>query len=275
MSNNLEIYFDATQFEHAQRLAKLVSTSNFIPEKLRGNVADCFLVIQQALRWKMDPFAVAQATFVIGGKLGYEGKLVAAAINCSGRLDKSLDYKYQDDIKKGRGVTVTGILKGEVEPREVTIFLKDVQTSNKVWTSQPDQQLAYRGAREWARRHLPEVILGVYSEDEDFADRSMKDVSSTYTPAAPHAITSIINDVLQEEAPAVDENDPAYYDKIGRKIRLACEGQFKDQGQIEYEIQEFDILPILDSFVDLGLLEEGGEGGRTTYKTVELASHEN
>jgi hypothetical protein len=35
-----------------------------------------------------------------------------------------------------------------------------------VWQTQPDQQLMYHGVRVWARRHTPELMLGVYSPEE-------------------------------------------------------------------------------------------------------------
>jgi hypothetical protein len=35
-----------------------------------------------------------------------------------------------------------------------------------MWTTQLDQQLAYHGARVWARRYAPEVMLGVYAPEE-------------------------------------------------------------------------------------------------------------
>jgi hypothetical protein len=63
-------------------------------------------------------------------------------------------------------MTVQGILRGETEPRSVTVVLRDARTNNRVWASQPDQQLAYHGARVWARRHAPEVMLGVTSPEE-------------------------------------------------------------------------------------------------------------
>lgn len=37
-----------------------------------------------------------------------------------------------------------------------------------MWTSDPDQKLWYSGVLKWARRHCPEVVLGVRAEDEDF-----------------------------------------------------------------------------------------------------------
>ena len=43
-------------------------------------ISTCLVVIEQAMRWGMSPFAVAQCTSSIGGKLMYEGKLVAAAV---------------------------------------------------------------------------------------------------------------------------------------------------------------------------------------------------
>ena len=80
----------------------------------------------------------------------------------------------------GRGVTVSGTLRGEDKPRTVSVKLKDAKTTNTIWSKQPDQQLAYHGARVWARRHVPEVLLGVYAPEE-FDAPPMRDI----TPAAP------------------------------------------------------------------------------------------
>ena len=46
------------------------------------------------------------------------------------------------------------------------VRLGDVRTGAKVWTTQPDQQLMYHGTRVWARRHMPELMLGVWSPEE-------------------------------------------------------------------------------------------------------------
>jgi hypothetical protein len=113
----------------------------------------------------MSPFAVAQCTSVIQGKLMFEGKLVAAALNASGILSSRLDYEFSGAGQQ-RAVIVRGTLRGETKPREVTVFLADAKTSNSLWTKQPDQQLVYAGTRVWARRHAPEVMLGVYAPEE-------------------------------------------------------------------------------------------------------------
>src|SRR5215203_4514831 len=87
---------DTARFEHMQRIASIMALSPLVPDALRCQIigtgpnrkaiplsekeatANCFLVVNQAVRWGMDPFAVAQCCSVVHGRLMYEGKLIAA-----------------------------------------------------------------------------------------------------------------------------------------------------------------------------------------------------
>lgn len=149
----------------AMRLAEMMATARLVPVGLQKSPADCLMVIQQAIRWDMDPFAVAQECSVIQGKLMHSGKLVAAVVNARGNLIERLSFTY-DGTGDARTVTVSGRLQGESSARTVSVRLGEAKTNNKVWLIQPDQQLAYHGARVWARRHTPELMLGVYSPEE-------------------------------------------------------------------------------------------------------------
>lgn len=154
-----------TNIGDAMRLAEMMAKGKLVPQALQQSPADCLLVIEQATRWGMSPFAVAQEVSVIQGKLMHSGKIVAAAIQSSGILDGRLRYSYTGE-GDNLTVTVSGTLRGEAEPRTVDVRVRDVKTGNKVWQSQPAQQLAYHGARVWARRYAPEVMLGVWSPEE-------------------------------------------------------------------------------------------------------------
>lgn len=151
--------------EQAFKLAEMMSGAKLVPAHLQGKPADCLLVIEQAARWKMSPFAVAQSTSVIQGKLMYEGKLVAAVVNANGGLEERLSFDYAGE-GENRKITVKGKFRGEKEPRTVSVVYKDVKTANSMWQKQPDQQLMYSGTRAWARRHAPELMLGVYAPEE-------------------------------------------------------------------------------------------------------------
>ena len=52
-------------------------------------------------------------------------------------------------------------------PKVRTVKIKTIKTRNSpLWTQDPEQQLAYYTKRAWARLYCPEVLLGVYAEDE-------------------------------------------------------------------------------------------------------------
>jgi hypothetical protein len=163
-----------TSMNEAVRLAEIMAQGKLVPKHLQKSPGDCLMVIEQAMRWRMSPFAVAQCTSVIQDKLMFEGKLVAAALHTSGALKTRLSYEYRGE-GDGRVVTVWATLSGEDVPRSLDVALKDARTSNKIWTAQPDQQLAYHGSRVWGRRFCPEVMLGVYSQEEFDAQTAKPD----------------------------------------------------------------------------------------------------
>jgi hypothetical protein len=167
----------------AWQVAKIMAGSRLVPKPLQDQPSDCFLVVEQAMRWNMSPFAVAQEVSVISGKLMYSGKMTAAAIQSApGVLQGRLHYAY-DGEGEDRKVTVSGVLRGEPDQRSVEVKWRDAKTDNQMWKKQPDQQLAYHGARVWARRYAPEVMLGVYSPEE-MPDEPI----AVYSPLTPQQI---------------------------------------------------------------------------------------
>lgn len=149
----------------AMSLAKAMASAKMVPQHLQNSPGDCLMVIEQAMRWQMSPFAVAQATAVVRGKMCFEGKLVAAAIQASGILEGRLRYDFTGQGDK-RTVICSGHIRGEAKERTVEVDLASAKTNNEWWSKTPDQMLTYHSARVWARRHTPEVMLGVYSPDE-------------------------------------------------------------------------------------------------------------
>jgi hypothetical protein len=217
-SDPVAVYLDSDIFGQLQRVAKLMSSASLAPAHLRGEgkLGDCFLVAAQAFRWRMDPFAVAQHTYVLSGKLGYEGKLIAAVVNASGKLQGSLDYQYSGAGDQ-RQVTVLGKLIGDVAPRAVVGTVGGWKTSNEQWKKNTDQMLAYRGAREWARRYMPEAVLGIHADDDLAAPSSvtMRDITpppSTPLAAVSAAMDALLDNVEQEAdniAPAASDAEPS------------------------------------------------------------------
>lgn len=185
-----------------ERLANMMASGKAtVPIHLKGSSGDCFAIALQSMQWGMNPFAVAQKTHLINGTLGYEAQLVAAVINNSGLLKERLRFEWFGDWDKiigrfkevesrtkkddngnpkkyivpdwkqtdehGLGVKVWTTLRGETQPRMLTLLLTQARTRNStLWTEDPRQQLAYLAEKRWARLHTPDVLLGVYTTDE-------------------------------------------------------------------------------------------------------------
>jgi hypothetical protein len=193
-----------TTMAEAIKLAEMMASAKLVPKDLQKSPADCLMVIQQAIRWQMDPFAVAQECSVIQGKLMYSGKLVAAVINTRGNLIERLSFTYTGNGDT-RTITVSGRLASEAAPRTVTVALKDARTNNNVWRTQPDQQLMYHGARVWARRHTPELMLGVWSPEE-FTEPSPRQPAAEVKPveiAEPELHDAETGEIVGENTPVV------------------------------------------------------------------------
>lgn len=225
VNNPTSLYLDTAVFSQINRVAVMMSKAGLAPSHLRGEdkVADCILVVAQALRWNSDPFAVAQHTFVTQGKLGYEGKLIAAMVNANPKLKENLNYEY-DGEGDNRRVVVSGQFKGSDTVRKVDGTVGRWKTKNEFWVKNPDQMLAYRGAREWARRHMPEVLLGVNSEEE-IAPRTMVDVTPAATTTA-----STLNQALAAAAAQGPTKGPEDLRTVDGEVVDAATGEILSDG---------------------------------------------
>lgn len=179
---------DTGRFEQMQRIALVMARSELIPETLcKGKdddgkeiwlpietvTARCFLIVNQAVGWRMDPFAVAQCASIVYGRVCYEGKLIAAVLD--NLLGVSLEYRWNDKPGDALGIVVSAvdedgklICNEDGTPKTVEGTVGEWKTTGKgsPWFTQARKQLAYRGAREWGRLHRPRVMLGVYTPDD-------------------------------------------------------------------------------------------------------------
>lgn len=177
---------DTARFEHMQRIATVMAGASMLPDYLKGShhegtFSNCFLIVNQAVYWNMDPFSAARAMFMLRGKLGYEGKLLIAALRS--KYGIILDFEWFGVVgTDGHGIKVTGPRLGD--NKEVSIsgtvgdwktFENDKDNNNQSsgkkvkgnWQGHAQvNQLAYRGTAEWVRLYAPSLTLGAYSGDE-------------------------------------------------------------------------------------------------------------
>jgi len=223
-TSSAALILDVASMDSIMRLADFMAKGRTtIPDHFKGSPADCAAVIMQAIQWRMNPYAVAQKTHIVNGTLGYEAQLVNSAIQSSGvtvdrfnydwfgpwekiigktkvkdvaavgkygenGYKKAYQYRvpdYQMQDEEGLGVRISATLRGEQHPRVLELLLVQASVRNSpLWATDPKQQLAYLAVKRWSRLYSPDVILGVYSQDEleEFSP-GMVDITPTAQPA--------------------------------------------------------------------------------------------
>ncbi len=244
------LMLDAASMDKMMRLADfMASGKSALPAHLRGSPGDCLAVVMQACQWNLNPFAVAQKTFLINGTLGYEAQLIAAVINTSKVVSDRFSFEWFGDWKRvigkfqikkgdkgeyrvpgwqladeeGLGIRVWATLRGESEPRVLELLLAQARVRNStLWADDPKQQLAYLAQKRWARLYASDVILGVYSPDE-FDAPAPRDMgqAEVVKPQAPQG--------LMDEAQAAAERGVTAYQTFwkdtGKDNRKLLDGE--------------------------------------------------
>lgn len=214
VNNTSAMVLNGDSMDKMLKFSQMMATSKItIPKHLQGNAGDCFAIVMQAMQWGMNPFAVAQKTHLVNGVLGYEAQLVNAVINSRAPITTRLNYEWFGDWSKVNGkadnstdvgVIVSAVMKGEIEPRELSISMAQVGKvrNSPLWESDPRQQLAYLATKRWSRLYCPDVILGVYTADE-FEEIEPKDV----TPKATVSKTASIREkVAAKKGQVIDQS---------------------------------------------------------------------
>ena len=163
--------------------AKLMAISGAaVPKYLRGNPGACLAICSRALRWRMDPFAVAEKSYMTSSRGGeervcYEAQLVHAVIEARAPLQGRLRHEIIGE-GDGRRCKVWGLFKGERTPHVYTSEtlgkLRDargrsdtgVLKGSPLWLHVPEVQLCYSAVRQWCRLYSPDTLLGVAATDE-------------------------------------------------------------------------------------------------------------
>jgi len=157
-----------TNMMEVMEFAKMLAISKeAVPQHLRGEPGICLAVCIQALEWRFSPFAVANKSYVVNGRLAWESQLVHAVIEQRAPLVGRIRHSYEGEGDERRCI-VSGRARGEKEDLIYTSppIGKITPKNSPLWKTKPDLQLYYNASRDWCRVYFPDVLLGVFSEDE-------------------------------------------------------------------------------------------------------------
>lgn len=173
-----DLFTNVEKFEHAQRVAKVFSSSTMVPAHFQGerNIGNVLIAFNYADRIKADPFMVMQNMCVINGKPGIEAKLVIALLNNCGRFDP-LEFEEIGDLNEpkknddgciaiAKEIKSGKVLKGPKIDWRMVKAEGWYQKNGSKWKTLARLMFRYRSAAYFARIYAPEVLLGMQTREE-------------------------------------------------------------------------------------------------------------
>ena len=217
-----EIFMNIQAFEAAQRMIRPLSESDLVPATFQKRPANCLIALETAQRIGASPMMVMQNLYIVHGKPAWSSTFLIACINAS---RKFTPLRYRMTGEKGTdtyGCVAWAIDRdGEkLESPEVTIGMAKAEgwygkTGSK-WKTMPELMLRYRAATFFARTYVPELTMGIQTQDEiiDVTPVSAESVpvASKFEKRKKEAVKAVEPEPENEDAKTV-ETEPKQPEK--------------------------------------------------------------
>ena len=162
------VYSSIQSFESAQRIAASLADSALVPVAYRGQqgLPNCIVAIEIANRMGMSPFQVMQNLNVIHGRPSWSSQFIIGLIQGCGRFEGFTYTETADSCQCFAALKTTG---EQVSGPKITLDMakKEGWTKNTKWSTMPQTMLRYRAASAFGRFHIPDLILGIQSVEEN------------------------------------------------------------------------------------------------------------
>jgi hypothetical protein len=205
-------FANITSFENAQRMATALSRSDLVPSNYKDKVANCLVALEVAQRTGSSIMAVMQNMHVIHGRPSWSASYIIAAINSCGRFE-TLKFETTGEGDKRQCVAWTREkgTKDVIRGPAVSIAMAKAEgwhgKSGSKWQTMPELMLQYRAAAFFGRLYVPDVLMGMQSDDElrDVTpDQEPSPSQSTPTANAADAINKKVKSAKKTAPPVID-----------------------------------------------------------------------
>lgn len=159
--------FAPAQFEHAQRIAKVLSSSDLVPTTYKNNVANTLVALEMANRMGASPLMVMQNLHIIHGRPSWGSSFIIASLNSCGRFTTLRFVSTADKCKAVATDKATGeVLDGPTVSLEMAKAEGWLDKAGSKWKTMPELMLKYRAAAFFGRLYAPEVLMGMQTSEE-------------------------------------------------------------------------------------------------------------
>jgi len=197
------VFSGIAAFEDAQRIAKALASSTLIPPQFQGQqgFANCLVALEIANRMGMGIFQVMQNLHIIHGRPSWSSQFIIALVNGCGRFEP-LQYELAGKgdemacrctaVDKATGKTVTGPAVSMAMARAEGWSTK----AGSKWKTMPELMLRYRAAAMFGRLYVPDLLVGIQSQEE------VVDIQPVSVSESPAASVADLNAAIAKPVPS-------------------------------------------------------------------------
>jgi hypothetical protein len=168
------VFASPAAFEHGQRMARALSSSELVPQQYRNNIPNTLIALDFALRGNFPPMMVLQGSNVIQGRLSWTAQFIGAALNSCG-LYTAIRYEFRgtenNDDWACRVVTHERRDGGELlHGPWISIAMAKREgwysRNGSKWQTMPEVMLRWRAVSFFGRLYAAHILAGMPSADE-------------------------------------------------------------------------------------------------------------
>lgn len=169
---SLGVFSSMQKFEEAARMSKALATSTLVPKEYQNNISNCMIAIDTAQRLNISPFATMQNLYIVNGRPSWSSQFIISAINKCPRFSEPLKFKIEGEGAGLKCYAYTKDLKGnELRGPLITMEMAKMEgwlnKNGSKWKTMPQVMIQYRAASFFGRLHCPDILMGVYTDDEN------------------------------------------------------------------------------------------------------------
>lgn len=163
--------FSIATFDHAQRVAKMLSSSSLIPKEFQGNIQNTMIALEIANRIGASPLMVMQNLYIVHGKPSWSSTFIIAALNSCKRFSPlRFELSGDGDTMECYAWAYELETKDKIIGPTVTMKMAKaegwVDKNGSKWKTMPTLMIRYRAAAFFGRLYAPEILMGMHSQDE-------------------------------------------------------------------------------------------------------------
>lgn len=163
--------FSVGGFDHAQRVAKMLASSDLVPQSYKNNIQNTMIAMEMANRIGASPLMVMQNLNVIQGKPSWSSTFIIASLNACKRFSPlRFDFDGEGDEYGCKAWANDAKTSERLEGPKVTWTMVKAEgwlakTGSK-WKTMAELMFRYRAAAFFGRLYAPDILMGMQTAEE-------------------------------------------------------------------------------------------------------------